>query len=233
MSALLVGEKLSMSFGGIVALREVDLALAAGELRCIIGPNGAGKSTLFNILAGTLQPTTGRVRLEGRELNGLPVHAFARLGISRKFQVPSLFNSLSVADNLAVSERGGGPGWTTREELLAVLGLERLSAMPAAALAHGQKQWLEIGMALMGGPKVLLLDEPTAGLTAEETLKTARLLQSLAGRMAIIVIEHDMAFVRALACPTLVLHQGRVIAQGSFGEIERDHTVRDIYLGRH
>ncbi|HKY94886.1 MAG TPA: ATP-binding cassette domain-containing protein [Kiloniellales bacterium] len=233
MTALLQGEKLSMRFGGIVALREVDLAVAAGELRCIIGPNGAGKSTLFNILAGTLRPTGGHVRLEGRELNGLPVHAFARAGISRKFQVPSLFGSLTVADNLAVAEHGPGPSWTTRDELLALLGLERQASVPAAALAHGQKQWLEIGMALMAGPKVLLLDEPTAGLTAEETLKTARLLQSLAGRMAIVVIEHDMAFVRALACPTLVLHQGRVIAQGPFGEIERDHTVRDIYLGRH
>jgi branched-chain amino acid transport system ATP-binding protein len=114
-----------------------------------------------------------------------------------------------------------------------MLGLEQLTAMPAASLAHGQKQWLEIGMALMAGPKVLLLDEPTAGMAGEETLKTARLLQSLAGRMAIIVIEHDMAFVRALACPTMVLHQGRVIAEGPFSEIERNHTVRDIYLGRH
>jgi ABC-type uncharacterized transport system ATPase subunit len=233
MSALLEGQKLSMRFGGIVALAEVDLAVAAGELRCIIGPNGAGKSTLFNILAGTLRPTGGQVRLEGRALNGLPVHAFARAGISRKFQVPSLFNSLTVADNLDVAAHGSGPRWTTGDELLGLLGLERLAATPAAQLAHGQKQWLEIGMALMAGPKVLLLDEPTAGLTAEETLKTARLLQSLSGRMAIIVIEHDMAFVRALACPTLVLHQGRVIAQGPFGEIERDHSVRDIYLGRH
>jgi ABC-type uncharacterized transport system ATPase subunit len=233
MSALLVGEQLAMRFGGIVALNGVDLAVDAGELRCIIGPNGAGKSTLFNILAGTLKPTSGRVRLEGRRLDGLPIHAFARHGISRKFQVPSLFDTLSVADNLKVAQRGAGPRWTTREELLATLGLDRLATMPAASLAHGQKQWLEIGMALMSEPKVLLLDEPTAGMAGEETLKTARLLQTLAGRMAIIVIEHDMAFVRALACPTLVLHQGRVIAEGPFGEIERDHTVRDIYLGRH
>jgi urea ABC transporter ATP-binding protein UrtD len=232
MSALLEGQKLSMRFGGIVALTEVDIAVATGELRCIIGPNGAGKSTLFNILAGTLRPTGGQVRLEGRALNGLPVHAFARAGISRKFQVPSLFNSLSVADNLAVAEHGPGPRWTTQDELLSLLGLERLAAMPAAQLAHGQKQWLEIGMALMAGPKVLLLDEPTAGLTAEETLKTARLLQSLAGRMAIVVIEHDMAFVRALDVKVTVLHEGSVLAEGSLDTVSANPRVVEVYLGR-
>jgi urea ABC transporter ATP-binding protein UrtD len=232
---LLEAVDLEMRFGGVYAVRGVSLTLERGELRCIIGPNGAGKSTLFNMLAGTLKPVSGAIRFEGQDMVGLPVHRFADHGIARKFQVPSLFSSMSVRDNLDVARRRRD-GIADQDErigrMLNDLGLAAQADMIAAELPHGQKQWLEVGMALMAAPKLLLLDEPTAGMTAEETRKTAKLLTGLAGAMTVVVIEHDMQFVRALACPTLVMHQGQVIASGPFQEIERDTTVRDVYLGR-
>jgi ABC-type uncharacterized transport system ATPase subunit len=231
---LLQANDLQIHFGGLVVLRGVSFTLASGELCCIIGPNGAGKSTLFNILAGTLQPAQGAIRFEGHNLIGLAIHRFARLGVVRKFQVPSLFENLTVHDNLQVAGRGLDAAHRAAriEELLNMLGLVERASLVAGELAHGHKQWLEIGMALMVGPKLLLLDEPTAGMTAEETRATADLLLGLRGRIAIIVIEHDMRFVRAVDSRTMVLHQGRIIADGAFGEIERNSTVRDIYLGR-
>jgi ABC-type uncharacterized transport system ATPase subunit len=231
---LLYADDLQIRFGGVVVLQGVSLAIERGELCCIIGPNGAGKSTLFNMLAGTLRPAEGRIRFEGSDIVGLPVHRFARLGIVRKFQVPSLFDSLTVRDNLDVAGCGMEAAQRNARigELIGLLGLGELSDIRAGELAHGHKQWLEIGMALVGGPKLLLLDEPTAGMTAEETRATADLLLGLRGRMAVIVIEHDMRFVRAVDSRTMVLHQGRIIADGPFSEIERDATVRDIYLGR-
>ncbi len=226
---------LQRHFGGVVAVGGVDFSVAAGELRSIIGPNGAGKSTFFNMLCGTLRPSAGRIAFEGRNVVGLPGHHFARLGIARKFQVPSVFDSLSVRDNLAVAILPVSlPDRTAPsiEDMLEMMGLAPLAERPAGELAHGQKQWLEIAMAMMSAPKLLLLDEPTAGMTPEETRKTARLLLDLKGRTAIVVIEHDMQFIRDLAAPTTVLHQGRVIADGPFEEIEQDETIRDIYLGR-
>ena len=231
---LLQANDLQIHFGGLVVLRGVSFTLASGELCCIIGPNGAGKSTLFNALAGTLRPAQGAIRFEGHNLIGLAIHRFARLGVVRKFQVPSLFENLTVHDNLQVAGRGLDAAHRAAriEELLNMLGFVERASLVAGELAHGHKQWLEIGMALMVGPKLLLLDEPTAGMTAEETRATADLLLGLRGRIAIIVIEHDMRFVRAVDSRTMVLHQGRIIADGTFAEIERNSTVRDIYLGR-
>ena len=234
-ASLLQAEDLHIHFGGITSVGGVSLALERGETRCIIGPNGAGKSTLFNMLAGTQRPISGTIRFEGRDLIGLPLHRFADLGIARKFQVPSLFTTMTVHDNLVVARRA--PGTTADEaahvgRLLDTLGLAGEADVIAAELPHGSKQWLEIGMALMSSPKLLLLDEPTAGMTPDETRRTADLIAGLAETMTIVVIEHDMNFVRALACPTTVMHQGRVIASGPFSDIERDHTVRDVYLGR-
>jgi ABC-type uncharacterized transport system ATPase subunit len=231
---LLQANDLQIHFGGLVVLRGVSFTLASGEFCCIIGPNGAGKSTLFNILAGTLRPARGAIHFEGHNLIGLAIHRFARLGVARKFQVPSLFENLTVHDNLQVAGRGLDAAHRAMriEELLDMLGLVERASLMAGELAHGHKQWLEIGMALMVGPKLLLLDEPTAGMTAEETRATADLLLGLRGRIAIIVIEHDMRFVRAVDSRTMVLHQGRIIADGAFAEIERNATVRDIYLGR-
>lgn len=226
---------LTRRFGGVTAVDGVDLQVASGELHCIIGPNGAGKSTLFNLLCGTLRPTAGRIAIAGQEIVGLPVHRFARIGIARKFQVPSIFASMSVRDNLLVALPAGVPAGDVPERLDEVL--ERVALAPladrrAGTLAHGQKQWLEIGMALMCGPRLLLLDEPTAGMTGDETRATAALLRSMRGRLTTIVIEHDMRFVRDLDCQMSVMHQGKLIAAGRFAEIERDELVRDIYLGR-
>ncbi len=236
MSAVLLStQELRRSFGGVVAVRGVSFEIREGELGCIIGPNGAGKSTLLNMLCGTLRPSSGSIRYQGAEIVGLPVHEFARIGIARKFQVPSVFETMNVLDNLEVAlprRRRAMNGAATVERILDLLSLAPLADRRAGVLAHGQKQWLEIGMALMAEPRLLLLDEPTAGMTAEETQKTAELLLSLRGALTIIAIEHDMRFVRALNCRTMVMHQGRVIAEGQFAAIEEDETVRDVYLGR-
>jgi branched-chain amino acid transport system ATP-binding protein len=226
---------LTRRFGGVAAVNDVSLQLEPGELRCIIGPNGAGKSTLFNMLAGTLKPSRGEIRFDGRQMVGLPVHIFVRLGIARKFQVPSLFESMTAEENLAVADRSTRSAAERNDRvsrMLSTLGLARQAATRAGALAHGQKQWLEIGMTLIAGPKLLLLDEPTAGMTVEETRHTAELMREIGGGMTVVVIEHDMRFVRALACRTTVMHQGRIIADGPFAAIEADDLVRDVYLGR-
>ena len=231
---LLSTSDLCRIFGGITAVAGVSLTVHAGEIHCIIGPNGAGKSTLLNMLCGTLAPTSGSIRFESRDLIGLPVFAFARAGITRKFQVPSVFETMTVSENLeiALPRRRLAEGPARIAAMLDLLSLTPLADAKAATLAHGQKQWLEIGMTLIAEPRLLLLDEPTAGMTPEETQRTARLLLSLRGAITMIAIEHDMSFVRALDCHTMVMHQGRVIAEGEFAAIERNETVRDIYLGR-
>lgn len=231
---ILTAEAVTRRFGGVTAVDRVTLQIPAGGLMCIIGPNGAGKSTLFNMLCGTVPPTSGRILLRGRDVTGMPVHLFARAGIARKFQVPSVFATMTVRDNLAVAARDGSERdiEVRTDEALDFLGMRLISDAIAGDLSHGQKQWLEIGMALMARPQLLLLDEPTAGMTSEETQRTAQLLLSLAGKLAIVAIEHDMRFVRALNCQTVVLHQGRIVAEGGFGAIGQNVMVRDIYLGR-
>ncbi len=231
---LLEAEGLRRVFGGLVAVDRVDLAIAHGDLTCIIGPNGAGKSTLFNMWCGSIRPSAGRIRFEGRDMVGVEPHRFARVGIARKFQVPGVFESMSVLDNLMVAARSLAPvaAAARARELMQLLSLDAEPGALAGELAHGQKQWLEIGMGLMSAPKLLLLDEPTAGMSGEETRRTADLLLGLKGRTAVIAIEHDMRFVRQLACRTMVLHQGRMIAEGPFAEIEANDLVRDVYLGR-
>jgi urea ABC transporter ATP-binding protein UrtD len=231
--ALLEADKLGVHFGGVVAVADVSLMVAGKGITCIIGPNGAGKSTLFNMLTGTVRPTSGRVLASGEDITGSRIETFAHRGIARKFQTPSVFEKLTVRENLEIARH---PSTATAsnsiDAILALLGLSAVAELPAGSLAHGQKQWLEIGMALATEPKVMLLDEPTAGMGPEETERTARLVTDLSGRMAIVVIEHDMEFIRALAARTLVMHQGRVVADGSFAQIESDPMVRDIYLGR-
>jgi ABC-type uncharacterized transport system ATPase subunit len=232
---LLAAHDLHRHFGGISAVRGVHLEVEQGDLRCIIGPNGAGKSTLLNMLCGTLAPSSGSIELEGKSLVGLKLHEFVREGVSRKFQVPSVFETMTVRDNLEVARPGryaGSRPLPDVDEVLGLLGLAIHAEIRAGELAHGQKQWLEVGMALVTAPKLLLLDEPTAGMTAEETQRTAGLLQHLKADLTIIAIEHDMRFVRALDCHTMVMHQGQVIAEGPFAAIEEDETVRDVYLGR-
>ncbi|WP_192248320.1 ATP-binding cassette domain-containing protein [Mesorhizobium caraganae] len=229
---LLKAENIGIRFGGLQALEGLNLMVRDKELCCIIGPNGAGKSTFLNVLTGTLRPTSGSVRFLGHDIAGLPLHRIARLGIARKFQIPSVFPSLSVEDNLKVARWGAPSPVRPVGELLELIALGNRAATPAGELAHGQKQWLEIGMALAIEPRLLLLDEPTAGMTPQETLATAEMLLRLRGEFSIVAVEHDIRFVRALNCETLVLHQGRRLRSGPFHDIEADEMVRDVYLGR-
>ncbi|MET2831568.1 ATP-binding cassette domain-containing protein [Mesorhizobium shangrilense] len=229
---LLHAENVGIRFGGLQALEALNLTVRDKELCCIIGPNGAGKSTFLNVLTGTLRPTSGSVRFLGRDIAGLPLHRIARLGIARKFQIPSIFPSLSVEDNLKVARWGVPAPVRPLSELLELVALTNRAATLAGELAHGQKQWLEIGMALAIEPRLLLLDEPTAGMTPQETLATAEMLLRLKGEFSIVAVEHDIRFVRALNCETLVLHQGRRLRSGPFHDIETDEMVRDVYLGR-
>jgi ABC-type uncharacterized transport system ATPase subunit len=229
---LLQAENVGIRFGGLQALEALNLTIRDKELCCIIGPNGAGKSTFLNVLTGTLRPTSGSVRFLGHDIAGLPLHRIARLGIARKFQIPSVFPSLSVEDNLKVARWGAPSPVRPVGELLELVALANRAATLAGELAHGQKQWLEIGMALAIEPRLLLLDEPTAGMTPQETLATAEMLLRLKGEFSIVAVEHDIRFVRALNCETLVLHQGRRLRSGPFHDIETDEMVRDVYLGR-
>jgi ABC-type uncharacterized transport system ATPase subunit len=229
---LLQAENVGIRFGGLQALEGLNLTVRDKELCCIIGPNGAGKSTFLNVLTGTLRPTSGSVRFLGHDIAGLPLHRIARLGIARKFQIPSVFPSLSVEDNLKVARWGAPSPVRPVGELLELVALGGRATTLAGELAHGQKQWLEIGMALAIEPRLLLLDEPTAGMTPQETLATAQMLLRLKGEFSIVAVEHDIRFVRALNCETLVLHQGRRLRSGPFHDIEADEMVRDVYLGR-
>lgn len=235
-----------MRFGGIVALDRLSLAIAPGTLRCILGPNGCGKTTLFNVLTGALKPSEGSVRFRGRDITGMPPQAIARLGISRKFQVPGIYPDLTVAENLLVplaarsrkpglvSLIRGRPDLNALRDLAAFGGLQNKLNSPAGELAHGEKQRLEIAMLLAIDAGLLLLDEPTAGMSKGETEAIADLIRTLCLERGktVIVIEHDMNFVRHLACPVLVMARGAVLAEGSFEEVRNDPRVIESYLGR-
>ena len=236
----------SKSFGGLSALRDLSLTLGEGELRCIIGPNGCGKTTLFNIVTGAFPPSAGSVAYAGREITGARPEVIARLGIARKFQVPGIYPELSVLENLelplAAARGGRGPLSSLRArtptarlgELLELAGLAHKATQEAAALSHGEKQWLEITMLLASDARLLLLDEPTAGMSVVETAETAQLIKHLRdgfGR-SVLVIEHDMNFVRLLDCPVVVLLDGTVLREGNYAEVRRDPRVVEAYLGR-
>ena len=236
---LLEAHDVGIRFGGLQALSQVSFSVGAGTIACIIGPNGAGKSTFLNILTGTLHPTEGSVRVDGVDLAGLSLHAISRLGVARKFQIPSVFPSLSVRQNVQVAVWGGDKGRRPAErrseaDILDLIGLTARAEVPAGTLAHGEKQWLEIGMLLATNPKLLLVDEPAAGMTDEETHRTGELLLSLAGKHSLIIVEHDMAFVKQIAKngTVTVLHQGSVLCEGSFDEVQSNQKVREVYLGR-
>jgi len=233
---LLAIEELTKAFGGVHAVDGLDLTLDAGAMLCVIGPNGCGKTTLFNLISGYLRGDAGRVRFGGRDVSRLPMYRRAALGIGRKFQVPSVFPSLSVAENLraamAVPHRSGDRPEVG--EAMAAVGLDpALAHREAGHLSHGEKQWLELGMVLAAGPRLLLLDEPTAGMTRGETLETARLVRAVhADRgLTTILIEHDMHFVAALECPVAVMLEGRVVARGTYDEVRALDVVRAAYLG--
>jgi ABC-type uncharacterized transport system ATPase subunit len=234
-TALLATEGLTMRFGGVVAVDHVSLAIAAGELRCLIGPNGAGKSTFFKCLTGQLTPTSGRIFWRGRDITGLDAFAVARLGIGIKTQVPSLFDGLTVAESVALGVRRLRGERESRR--LAELALERLSIASLARrrvglLAHGQRQLVELAMVVAPEPDLIILDEPTAGMSGEETNRTAGLIRELNERHAIVVVEHDMQFIRSIATRVTVFHQGRVLLDDSADRVFADPRVRDVYLGR-
>jgi len=233
---------LAVDFDGFKALDGVDFTVEEGELRFLIGPNGAGKTTLIDCITGLTKPTAGEVRFEGQSLNGMAEHRRVKLGIGRSFQTPTVFDTLTVADNLDLAEsfrshfarlllrrRGVSSGVSATLERV---GLTSVAERPAGALSHGQKQWLEIGMLLVQEPKLLLLDEPVAGMSPQERLDTGALLHELAGDHTVVVIEHDMAFLRRFAHTVTVLHEGKVISEGSVDKVQADPIVREVYLGR-
>lgn len=236
MATILETRHLKKRFGGLFAIDDVSLKIEEGELRCLIGPNGAGKSTLFNLLVGYYPPSEGQIIFHGEDITALRPHNRVQRGLSIKFQVPGIFLQLSTAQNLRIAlQRSYSPRMLDQEleRLLQLVNLQSQAHELAGNLAHGQQQWIEIGMALAVRPKVLFLDEPTAGMSTEETYKTGELVKKLnADGMTIVVIEHDMTFIRQIAQQVTVLHFGRIFDQGSLEDITRNEDVVRIYLGK-
>jgi urea transport system ATP-binding protein len=238
-------EGVNKTFDGFKAISDLNFYLDEGELRVVIGPNGAGKSTMLDLITGRTRPDTGKVEFaKDTDLTRLNEAQINQAGIGRKFQTPSVYIDHSVAENIWLSLEGTRGVWSTLfsritpaqrqriDEVLSVIGLTAKAHSKAGLLSHGQKQWLEIGMLLAQNPRLLLVDEPAAGMTDEETIKTGELLLSLAGKHSIIVIEHDMTFVRQIATKVTVLHQGHVLKEGTVDEVQQDEQVIEVYLGR-
>ncbi|PCJ42257.1 MAG: urea ABC transporter ATP-binding protein UrtD [Moraxellaceae bacterium] len=241
---LLYVEGLSVSFDGFKAINNLNLYVNDGELRCLIGANGAGKTTLMDIITGKTQADSGEVYFgQTIDLLGKSESEIAELGIGRKFQKPTVFEQQNVFSNLELAMKAhkgilstlfarlSGQQLDRIDEVLEIIGLKEHRRMLAGALSHGQKQWLEIGMLLIADPRLMLVDEPVAGMTGQETERTAELLTSLAGERTVIVVEHDMEFVRSIAKTVTVLHQGSVLAEGTMSEIQNDQSVIEVYLG--
>ena len=235
----------SVSFDGFKALNDLSFYVEVGELRAVIGPNGAGKTTMMDVVTGKTRPDRGRVEFNGgTDLTQMDEAAIANLGIGRKFQKPTVFEEHTVFDNLELALAGNrgvfrsllaGLDAVSRDRIESVLETTALAPhwrRRAGDLSHGQKQWLEIGMLLMQDPELLLVDEPAAGMTDVETEQTAALLTRIAGSRSVVVVEHDMAFVRNLDCRVTVLHEGAVLAEGSIDAIHEDARVVEVYLGR-
>ncbi|HVR35152.1 MAG TPA: urea ABC transporter ATP-binding protein UrtD [Methylomirabilota bacterium] len=238
-------EGVHKTFDGFKAISDLNFYMDEGELRVIIGPNGAGKSTLLDLITGRTRPDQGTIEFGFKtDLTRLNEYQINRLGIGRKFQTPSVYIDHTVLENIWLSLEGPRSVWSTLfsrvtaaqrdriQDLLATVGLADHADRKAGALSHGQKQWLEIGMLLAQNPKLLLVDEPAAGMTDEETRKTGELLLSLERRHSIVVIEHDMTFVRQIARKVTVLHQGSVLREGTVDEVQNDERVIEVYLGR-
>ena len=234
----------SVVFDGFRALNNLSLIVGPGELRAIIGPNGAGKTTMMDIITGKTRPTGGTVTFDGRDLTRLDEAAIANLGIGRKFQKPTVFDALTVFENLELALKAPRGPWSCLrwvlsagarrkiEATLAEIGLSDRAEDRAAILSHGQRQWLEIGMLLMQEPQLLLVDEPVAGMTDQETEHTAALLRRIAGTRSVVVVEHDLEFVRALGGKVTVLCEGAVLSEGGIDHVQNDPRVIEVYLGR-
>lgn len=237
-------ENVTVSFDGFKALNNLNLYIEDGELRCIIGPNGAGKTTMMDVITGKTRPDTGQVYLgQTMDLTSMTEYQIAAAGIGRKFQKPTVFPEHSVFENLELAMHADKRVWASLfarltaeqrdriDEVLTTIMLIEQREQRAALLSHGQKQWLEIGMLLMQNPRILLVDEPIAGMTHQETEHTAELLTGLAGKHSVVVVEHDMDFVRSIARTVTVLHEGSVLAEGTMDEVQRDPRVIEVYLG--
>ena len=243
MPAALTVDGLSVDFDGFKAVNTVSMIVDEGELRVLLGANGAGKTTLMDLISGKTKSTSGRVFLYDADITNKEEYEIARAGVGRKFQIPSVFKDLTVRRNLEVvscrdtrviANLGFGFSREAEErvdEVLEFIGLSDQASTIAANLSHGQIQWLELGMLMVQNAKVLLLDEPTAGMTQAETLKTSKIINALKGKHTLLVVEHDMAFVREIAERITVMHLGQVLAEGSVTEIEQNPKVREAYLG--
>ena len=244
-STILYLDSVSVSFDGFRALNKLSFYLVPGELRAIIGPNGAGKTTMMDVITGKTRPDSGQVYFDGKvDLTRLDEAAIANLGIGRKFQKPTVFETQSVEDNLRLAlkdRRSVAAALFSRtsaalarriDELLQIIGLGDQRASLAGLLSHGQKQWLEIGMLLAQEPRLLLVDEPAAGMTDSETATTATMLKDIARERSVVVVEHDMEFVRSLNAKVTVLHEGSVLAEGSMDHVQNHGRVIEVYLGR-
>jgi ABC-type uncharacterized transport system ATPase subunit len=237
MTPLLTVKNLTKRFQGLVANEGVNFFLSEGEIRSVIGPNGAGKTTFISMISGHLSPSEGQIVFRGKDITAFDVQRRARLGIIRKFQTPSVFLSLTARENIELAVIASGTPSAKRngriDEVLDLVRMTALADSEAAILSHGQRQWLEIGLLLGARAQLLLLDEPTAGMTAEETQATVQLIQYLTQelRLSAIIIEHDINFIRDLQAPITVLHLGKVFCEGSFEEVSADPHVRNIYLG--
>ena len=240
--ALLEIRGLEVVFDGFRALDGVDLTVRKGELRFLIGPNGAGKTTLIDVITGLTRPTAGSVRFAGTELTGLREHRIVRLGIGRTFQTSVVFEELTVVENLDLAAGFRRPLPTLLRQrrgvsetvagALETIGLGDLADRPAGVLSHGQRQWLEIGMLIAQRPRLLLLDEPVAGMSQDERARTGELLTEIARDHTVVVVEHDMEFLRRYASQVTVLHEGRVLVEGDVAAVQADPRVQEVYLGR-
>ena len=241
---LLCLENITVSFEGFLALNDLNLNFKKGELRAVIGPNGAGKTTFLDVITGKVKPNKGDVFFKGKSLIGRKEHKIARLGVGRKFQSPRVFENLTVKENLEISvstpksplnlfnKKIKHEQLEEIDNLMKIINLSQKINTKAGALSHGQKQWLEIAMLLGQKPDLMLVDEPVAGLTDEETDLTADLLKSLSGEKTVVVIDHDMEFIRRLDSNVSVLNQGTVLCEGTMDTIQNDKKVIDVYLGR-
>jgi branched-chain amino acid transport system ATP-binding protein len=232
---LLRTQNLTMRFGGVTAVRDVNLTLGEVELRCLIGPNGAGKSTFFKMLTGQLKPTSGTIEFRGERISGALSHEIARLGIGIKTQVPNVFNGLPVRENVWLAARRGRTTKQARavvDEILQKIRLTERANDLVGQLSHGQRQWVEIGTVLAGDPVLILLDEPAAGMTDDETVRTAEIIREINKTHGLIVVEHDMQFIKMIAKTVTVFHQGAILMEDTIDAVMRDQRVRDVYLGK-
>jgi branched-chain amino acid transport system ATP-binding protein len=236
MSGYLVETRdLGVSFGGVRALSGVNFRIAEGELRCLIGPNGAGKSTFFKLLTGEQQPSEGLILIRGQSIAGMQTHQIARLGVGIKTQIPSVFNGLSVKENVWLSARSVNPpniAWSVCNEMLEMVDLTAIKDREVSTLAHGQRQLVELAAVFAANPDLILLDEPAAGLTNDEVVRTANLITEMNRSCALIVVEHDMNFIRMIAKTVTVFNRGAVLIEDSVDAVLSDQRVRDVYLGK-